>query len=134
MGRLKQLTEHIHSASKVAPSLADGIVVTGGAGAWELGAFSADIIAAGAQADDYDVHYVHIEATSANDEYEVVLYYGAGDTEAGRCRVLNGTTLDSSTAPMMTPLISAGSRLRAKCASKSGGGDTVTISVQYHTY
>ena len=132
MGRLKQLIEHVHKPSNVYPTLAAGVTIAGGAGAWALGNF-VEVVPANTITEDFDIHYVHLEAASANDTYELVLYYGATDIECARCRALNGTTLDASTIPVMTPLIPANSQIRAKLASASGG-DNVTIALQYHTY
>jgi len=128
------LDDHAHSVQKVSPSGAAGIAVTSGAGAWNLGAFSADIIAAGAVALPFDIHGVDIENPDANAEYELVLYYGAADTEAGRCTFTrtNAITISRSTS-MQTPLIPAGSRVRAKLMD-SAGAASITIKIWFHTY
>lgn len=129
--------KHVHGACKVAPTLATGITVTAttGAGAWTLGAFSSDIIAAGAVADPFDIHYINIESLSANTTYELVLYYGAGDTEAGRVRFSRLNNNEAQNAvPFMSPLIPGGSRVRAKLATPADDGENCVISVYYHTY
>lgn len=133
--RLVHITEeHVHSAQKVAPSGAAGIVVTSGVGAWNLGNFSNDIIAAGAEAFPFDIHGIDIGAPDANAEYEIVLYYGAGDTECGRATFTRTNALITSrSTTMMTPLIPAGSRVRAKLMD-SAGGSSCTIKVWYHNY
>lgn len=127
---------HFHSPAYVSPSLANGIVLTGGVGAWQLGNFSADIIAAGAIGSPYDVHFVNISTASVADTYEIHFFYGASDTFAGSCRFTRAAaaTADVSPFPVMTPIIPAGSRFRAKVASSSGGGDTCTLSLIYHIY
>jgi len=39
-----------------------------------------------------------------------------------------------SNAPIQIPVQSPNARISTKVASKSGGNDTVTISIYYHTY
>lgn len=131
------IEKHLHSVCKVAPTLAAGIDVTAttGVGAWTLGAFSADIIAAGAVADPYDIHFISIEALDTATTYEIVLYYGAGDTEAGRVRVVKtGVNEATNNTSFISPIIPGGSRLRAKIATPGDNGEIARVSVFYHTY
>jgi hypothetical protein len=137
-GRTKQLLEHVHKPSKVYPTLAVGVTVIGGA-AWTLGAF-VEIVPLNTITSDFDIHYVSIEAISANDVYELVLYsdadgVGGNEVEIGRVRFTR-SAIQSATlnVPFMTPLISANAQIKAKIASSSGGGDSAVISVFYHTY
>jgi hypothetical protein len=114
----------------------DGIVITGGADAWALGNF-AEVIPAGAITSEYDIHYVVFEGASATDIYELVLYQGAlgAESEIGRIRVDRESAQSGvSNAPIQIPALAANTRISAKVASKSGGNDTVTISVYYHLY
>lgn len=133
MGKITQLLEHVHTPSKVYPTLADGVQVDTDAAAWTLGAFTA-IVPASTITDDFDIHHISIENISADGVYELVLYYGATDIECGRVRftrtVLTEAVLN---IPMRTNLIPANSQIRAKLASNSGNDDA-TISVFYHEY
>lgn len=136
-----EIEEHIHSPSKVAPTLASGITLTAdGAVAWTLGAFGADIIAAGAVTAPFDIHTISVEASDTAGTYEIVLYYGATDIECGRCRFTNTaakTTRENICIVTSTAAhdpIPANSRVRAKCAHEGGAGETVRISIQYHEY
>ncbi|MHB8084345.1 MAG: hypothetical protein ACYDHZ_00770 [Dehalococcoidia bacterium] len=125
---------HQHETQKVAPSGVGPVVLTSGAGAWNLGAFSADIIAAGFTAFPFDIHWLVSATLSANGWYEVVLYYGLADTEL--CRVAfarNNATTRSISDPLMCSIIPAGSRVRAKMMNDSGGA-TAEIKVLYHLY
>lgn len=132
-GRVEALFEHVHSASYCYPTLAVGVNIPGGVGAWQLGAIT-EVVPAATILSDFDIHFINIEVLSANDVYELVLYYGAADTYAGRCRFTRVAVLESANGvPMMTPIIPASSRIRAQLASASGG-DNVTISVSYHVY
>ena len=137
MAKLYVLGHHIHGVSGVSPSLAAAIPVeaTTGVGHWTLGAFSNDIIAANQIASPFDIHFIVIESMNTTTTYELVLYYGAGDTEAGRMRfVREAATTRSVSEPFMTPMIPANSRVRAKVATPDDNGEIITISVRYHTY
>lgn len=125
--------EHIHSAAKVYPTLANGVLVESDGAGWTLGAF-VEIVPATTIGDEFDIHHIHVEAVSANDTLELVIYAGAGDVEVGRIRLTKNAVQDSIVnMPFQTPIIAADSRIRAKVASASGGTD-VTISIKYHTY
>lgn len=131
---LEIIEDHIHKPSLVYPTLANGVTITGAAGAWTLGAF-AEIVPASTIASIFDIHHVSIEGISANDVYELVLYYGATDIECGRVRFTKTAVMDSvMNMPIQTPRIPANSKVRAKVASKGGGSDTVDLSVFYHVY
>jgi hypothetical protein len=126
--------EHIHSPGLVYPTLAAGVTLTCAAVAWTLGAF-ATIVPASTIGSEFDIHYLSIEALSANAVYEIVLYYGATDIECGRVRVTKNAVMDGTVnAPFQTPLIPADSQIRGKVASNTGAADTVDLSVFYHTY
>lgn len=135
---LNIVNEHIHSPQQVAPALGNNIAVASAVGAWTLGNFSADLIAAGAIAMDFDIHHMDIIVNN-NAQFEIRLYYGPGDIFCGaisaerinatnrsaQIKLITGTTTH-------TP-IPAGSRVRARCADSVGGG-SVNIKIHYHTY
>ena len=127
------LEEHAHSASMVYPTLANGVTVTEGA-AWTLGAF-AQVVPASTIGSAFDIHHVGVENISANGVFELVLYYGAGDTECGRVRFTKNAVQDSVlNIPIQTPIIPLDSKIQAKVASAAGGVKTVDISLFYHIY
>ena len=128
------IDQHAHSVQRVAPSGAAGIALASGAGAWNLGNFSADIIAGGAVDDTFDIHGIDVQNPSANASYEIVIYYGAADTECGRVTFtrVNANLLSRATT-LQTPILPAGSRVRAKMMD-SVGASTCNIKVWYHTY
>ena len=64
IGKLYEMAHHIHSKQQVAPSGAVPITVTSAGGAWTLGNFSNDIIAAAAVTFRYDIHFVIISTPS----------------------------------------------------------------------
>ena len=128
------LEEHVHKPNKVYPTLANGVTVTGAAGAWTLGNF-AEVVPASTITEDFDIHYITVEGASASDVYEIVLY--AATTEIGRARVAfvdiaNSQTLPS--IPFQCAIQPANTQIQAKVASSGGGSDTITISVHYHEY
>ena len=133
--------DHTHQPQHVAPSGAAGVTLTSGAGAWTLGAFSADIIPANGDASagtqKFDIHGMDIEDPNANASYEIVLYGkvgGVADTEIGRATFTrtNATTVSRSTA-MQTPRVDKGSRIRAKIMSSTGAGtEHCDVKVWYH--
>lgn len=128
------LQEHFHGPQLVAPSRAAAIALTSAGGAWTLGNFSNDIIANGAVTSPFDLHWVVVEGPSANAWYEIVIYYGATDIECAR--VAFGRTAvftNSVSVPVMTAILPAGSRVRAKMMD-SVGGSAANIKVFYHIY
>jgi len=127
---LHKLDEHAHKSSKVWPTLANGVVVTAGA-AWVLGAF-AEIAAVNDIAVDFDIHHISVEALSANEVYEIVLY--AATVEIARVRVTKNANLDGTmNVPVQCPIQPANTQIQAKLATE-GGSDTATISLFYHEY
>lgn len=132
VGCLVRIDDHVHSESKVHPTLAGGITVTGGA-SWTLGAF-AEIVAASGIGSDFDIHFINIEDATADDIYELVLY--AVEVEIGRVRFVVDTSVFGGglpALPFQTPIIPADTQIQAKVTSSSGS-DNVTISIHYHTY
>lgn len=134
--KAETVEDHIHSVSKVYPTLADGVTLTcvNDASTWTLGSL-VEVIPASTIASDFDVHHLMVESISANNVYEIVLYAGASDTEIGRVRcVKNAVQSGTLNLPMQTPIIAANSRIRAAVASATNDGETIAISLKYHTY
>ncbi len=134
-GRLRELNEHVHSLQKVYPTLADGVTLTTAAGDWALGTMT-EIIPINTITVQFDIHEVLIEDVNTQDKtYELVLYYGAGDTECARVRFAATSNKGGVPAQFaMTPLLPANSRMRAQIAIEDGGGKTAKISLRYHEY
>ena len=134
-GRLRELIEHVHTTQKVYPTLADGVTLTTAAGDWALGAIT-EIVPVNTITTEFDIHEVLVEDVNTQDKtYELVLYYGAGDTECVRVRF--AATANKGGVPAqfaMTPLIPANSRIRAQLAIEDGGGKTIKFSLRYHEY
>ncbi len=135
IGRLNVTEEHVHAIAKVYPTLANGETVQGAAGSWGLSAAFKQIIPINTIRDIFDIHWINIEAVSAADVYEIVLY--AAEVEIARVRVAFVNIANSSTLisiPVLTKLIPADTQIQAKVATKGGGSDSVDISLSYHTY
>jgi len=132
--KLNELIDHFHSVAKCYPSLANGIAIIGGGGAWELG-LATQVVPINAIPLKFDIHFIEVSVASANDIYELALFSDAGCTvEIGRVRTSKQSNQTGATSmPFLSPLIAANSGIWAKLASKTGG-DTLTISVFYHTY
>ncbi|MEA3225152.1 MAG: hypothetical protein U9Q07_04315 [Planctomycetota bacterium] len=133
--KITSIDSHVHGAQGVYPTLADGVSLTTNAADWVLGAI-VEIIPASTITDDFDIHEVLIEDINIADKtYELVLYYGAGDVEAGRVRFSAGTTKGGvPNGTMRTPIMPANSRLRGKLAIEDGGSKTAQISVRYQLH
>lgn len=135
LGYLNSNYQHVHSQSKVYPTLAAGVTITGAA-AWTLGNFQ-EIIPANTITTAFDIHYINVEAASATDVYEIVFYKGAlvSEIEIGRVRThKNSVQSGANNVPIQVPPQLANERISAKIASSSGGNDTLTISIYYHEY
>ena len=132
--RLELIDQHFHSVQKVAPSGGAAVTLTSGGGTWALGDFSNDIIAADAEAEDFDLHWISISAPDANAEYEIVFYYGATDIEACRVSFARTNVFTASILEhLQSEILPAGSRIRAKMMD-SAGGSACEVKVFYHNY
>lgn len=128
------LEEHSHNSQMVYPSGAAAITVTGAAGAWTLGSFT-EIVPVNTITEDFDIHRINVEAVSATDTYEIVLY--VEETEIGRTRLqVLGTPANTIIVPqgLQTPILAANSQIQAKIMTASGGSATCDISLEYHVY
>lgn len=130
------LQKHIHGIQKTYPYLADGIVITGGAGAWQLGN-KIEIIPANTILSPFDIHSINTGLASAADTYQIAIYSGSIGNEVfvGTTRVLKEAAQSSIlTKHIISPLFPANTRISMALASKSGGGDTLSASLEYHEY
>jgi len=122
----------LNNASKCYPTLANGVTVVGHATAWTLGD-AIEVIPASTITEKFLIYWAKIEAVSAADVYEVVLYSGAAaDTEIARFRTARDDVYpQAGDISISTEIQPANTKISAKCASKTGGGDTITISLHY---
>lgn len=113
--------------TKVLPTLANGITVTGGAGVWALGT-SVDIVAANAITTDFWIDAIEITSASGAGQFEVVLTYGAGLVEFARFRTHQPGRITFA-ASLRIP---ANSKIGCQIASLAGAAQTLTMSTSYH--
>lgn len=135
-GKLNTLLGHAEYRGRVHPSLAAGITVAGGVGAWALSAAWIEIIPATTIPNHFDIHWVTLESATVNDEYELVFAQGAGgsEVEIGRIRFVQGAVFSAlSDIPVNLLECDADARISVKLASATGGS-TVVISVRYHEH
>lgn len=128
------IDEHLHSVGKVYPTLASGITVNTGAGAWELGA-ATEIVPINTITMPFDIHYVNIGSVSANDTYELKLFSDAACTVPVTSVRFTRTAVQASTSstPSMSVIVAANSGIWGKVASSSGS-DSIVVSLSYHDY
>lgn len=118
------------------PTLAAGIAVTANAAGWTLGAFT-EIVPAATITSDFIIKSVNIEAVSADDTYELVLYHGASDYECGKIKFSKLAAGDgqeisfTGTGSGKNGVILANSKIRAKLACAAAAANTATISIIY---
>jgi hypothetical protein len=132
--KVRIIDEHIHSPQKVYPTGAGGVVVIGAAGAWTLGSF-AEIVPTNTIDENFDIHWLNIEAVSAAGQFELVLY--AIEEEIARKRISVMGTPANLIVPcirIQTPLIEANSQIQAKLMNAAGGSESMTISIEWHPY
>lgn len=122
----------LHTKPYVAPWGAAPVTLLSGAGAYNFGAFSADIIAAGAIAYDMHIETVIIGKTTAAANYEISLVYGPTDIEIAQIS-FTGIKNTSDSIPKFTEEIPAGSRIRARMRD-SLGASSAEIKIGYHLH
>jgi hypothetical protein len=135
VGHAKAGYYHVHSSAKVYPSLSNSITVTTSATAWTLGTI-VEIVPANAITSWFDIHWILVHAISATDEYELVLYKGASESEIEIGRIAFVKTAAQSqegNLPIQIPPQAPNTRISAALASKSGS-DTASIKIYYHLY
>lgn len=131
--RVEVINQHLHNTSLVYPTLANGVTVSAPDTAWTLGN-PVEIIPANTIINAFDIHFIEVEACSAADVYEIVLYSGENIAliEIGRARTAKQTTNAGATSvPICCQIQPANTRIAAKLACKTALR-TLTISLAYH--
>ncbi len=132
LGHAVNSNEHFHTPCQVYPTLAGGVAVGTGAGVWALSAAFVEIVPINTIALPFDIHWLCIEALSANDVFEIVLY--AVEVEIGRVRVVKNAQQDGTmNIPFQDIIVAANAQIQAKSAC-AAGGESVTLSIFYHVY
>ena len=127
--------QHVHQPALCYPSLANGIQINTGSGAWALGAFT-QLIPTNEINHAFDIHWVNFESASNTGVYELHLYSGelGEEIEIARIRtVRDGAQTGIVNVPVQIPVQHANTRISAKVAGNAGNRN-VTVSVFYHGY
>ena len=130
------LDDHTHAPQQVFPLGAANVTLTAGAaGAWSWGAW-AQIVAASTFGDVFDLHWANYSDPDTNTIYEIEFGYGAGDTHYCYDRFERLNVQDRSfSSPIQGPRIVETNRIRARCRTLAGAGETVDINcVKGHEY
>jgi hypothetical protein len=133
---LKTINEHMHSAVKCYPTLANGVSVITGLTPWALGNYAV-VVPANTITQDFDIHHINVSSFGATDTCELVLYSGAdgAEVEIGRVRFTRLSNIGAPPhIPFQTSVIAANSQIKAKVANQSGSGSTAVMSILYHNY
>lgn len=128
--------EHMHNQSRVWPTGGDGTNVVSSTASWSVSNnYTNEIIPASRITSDFDIHFISIEAISANGVYELALWNMTTQTLIGTVRFTKNANLDAvMNVPIQTPIQAANSKIGGKLLSSPGTQDTVTVSLFYHTY
>ena len=138
MGFLHTGYYHVHGTGFVYPNHADNVVLTAGAGAWDLtGAITEVIPADTLEVYDFDIHWLNISAISGNGQIQIDIYAGDSGSE-----VLIGSTRSQRNAVqsqegaqrIQIPQQVAGKRISCRLSDSTGGALTAAISFEGHYY
>lgn len=117
----------VAATKTVKPSLANGVVATGGAGVWAEGAYVEVVPANGINA-KFGVYAVLVEAITG--VHQVTLASGGAGAEVPFCTIALG---QAGRHLIQGPLVAANARVAVKTASKAGGAQTVTVYIETYT-
>jgi len=135
--KLYILERHIHSPAKVYPTLAGATVINKvNSSAWGLDALPTEIIPVNTITVPFDIHFMNLESTSANDQYELLLFKGLAGAEIEIARVSfeRSTQSVDSSCPCQTELLPANTRISAKLTSLATSARNVSLKLYYHEY
>ena len=131
--KVTELLAHINAEGQVYPTLAAGATIVSSNTDWVLGAVT-EVVPINTITTIFHVHDVSIESCDRDAVFELVLYYGAGDTEFSRKRfAISGGFFGNVQIPMTGVKVPANSRVRAALASSNGTAlvATITMSITY---
>ncbi len=135
---LERISDHIHSAAAIYPVLATGVTLTKGAGAWAAyPEAKTEIVPVDTITSPFDIHWIDVNTISANGQYTITLYSGLAGAEVKIAEVAISRTAvfsQEGAVPVITPIVSANSRISAAISSSNVAADTLIAKVGYHTY
>jgi len=130
---INDISLHSQARGLVYPTLAAGATVVSSNTDWVLGAL-ATVVPASTIGVDFHPHDISVESCDRDAVFELVLYYGGGDTEFCRKRfAISGGFFGNVQIPLTSLKIPADSRIRAALASSNGTAQvaTITMSITY---
>jgi len=138
MDHLNTSYYHVHGQSFVYPDHDDSILLTAGAGAWNLtGAITEVIPASTLITSAFDLHWINLSAISGNGEIQVDIFKGAALSEVriGATRSQRNTNQSRENANrIQIPQQVAGERISCRLSDSTGGVLTCAVSFEGHFY
>ncbi len=136
-GKSHLLMEHTHSIAMIHPELANPVQLQKASGVWAAYGTPTEIIPAGEITDDFDLHFGIVSAIGANGDYTIEIYEGAALSEVQIAHIAitrNAVQSQEGAIPIITPLISANTRISAALSSGNAAQDTLELKLMYHVY
>lgn len=138
MAHLNTSYYHVHGESFVYPDHADEVLLTAGAGAWDLTGAITEIVPAGTlSTSPYDLHWINISNISGVGTIQIDLYSGGVGSEIliGATKATRSTNQSrNGAARIQVPQQSAGNRISARLSDSTAGALTCLVSVEGHFY
>jgi len=129
---------HIHGASFVYPDHADSVLLTSGAGAWDITGSIIEVIPASTLTTSaFDLHWINISAISANSEIQIDIFAGGVGSEVriGATRSQRNTNQSREGANrIQIPQQPAGTRISCRLSDSTAGTVTINVSFEGHYY
>lgn len=129
---------HVHGQSFVYPNHADNVVLTAGAGAWNLGGALVEVIPANTlNVSSFDLHWMNISAISENAEIQVDIYAGEIGSEVliGATRThRNAVQAQEGAKRIQIPQQLSGTRISCRLSSSVAGATTCAVCFEGHYY
>jgi hypothetical protein len=129
---------HVHGQSFVYPNHADNVVLTAGAGAWDLSGSITEIIPADTlTVSTFDLHWLNISDISENAEIQIDIYSGGAGSEVlvGSARAArNAVQSQEGAHRIQIPQQSSGNRISCRLSSSVAGATTCSVSFEGHYY
>lgn len=129
---------HVHGQSFVYPDHADAVVLTSGAGTWDITGAIVEVVPAGVlNVSAFDLHWMNIADISAVAEIQVDIFAGAPGEEIriGATRSQRNTNQSRENANrIQIPQQVQGTRISCRLSDSTIGQITTSVSVEGHYY
>lgn len=130
---LRKLLDKKNNTQVIYPLNADGVTVTGAAGAWTWGAWTALAAALPANLGDRQLVAVDVEAASGAGRFEIQIGIGdvGAETNICACRFTATAAVDAGRIVIPSSIqIPQGSRVAARVRSSAGGAQTLDLAAE----